>query len=117
MARKKKPKSEPMSDEAYEAMMAEVKRPKSNEEKRFIKLGWELLEAKYRYYKLDAPLLEDYAYDRLEREYDDLSKKLGLEPTAANMVGFDINRPSASLVADRVDGQNSSKNPDEALSS
>lgn len=115
MAKRKKIALISMSDEAYDALMAEVKRPKSDDERRFIKLGWKLMEAKYRYYSLDAPTLQDHEYDALEREYDTLSKRLGLPPTAVDMVGFDISRPSGVLVADRVDGRNCPKQPLQTL--
>lgn len=72
---------------------------------RFIKLGWLILEAKYRYYIRDAPLLEDHEYDTMEREYDELAKKLGLPPSATDMVGFDTKRPSCILVAEKVSGE------------
>jgi len=77
----------------------------SDEEKRFIKLGWLLIESKYRYYKMDDPTLEDSEYDRLEKEYDELAKKLGQIPTASDMVGFDQNRPSSALASDKVLGR------------
>src|SRR4051812_25540368 len=68
----------------------------------FNKLSWKLLEAKFRYYILDQPELQDHEYDALERRYDTLAKELGLEPTAANMVGFKEDSPSASLVRQKV---------------
>jgi len=45
---------------------------------RFIKLGWELLEHKCRYYVLSRPTIQDYDYDMLEKEYDALADELGL---------------------------------------
>jgi hypothetical protein len=103
MARKKKHVL--LTDEEYDKLIAEVRRPKSDKEKRWIKLGWQILEAKHRYYNLDAPELSDYDYDLMEREYDTLSKELGFEPSAANMVGFNNTKPSAVLAADKVDGR------------
>lgn len=100
--RKKKSSYKPLSDEAYTALVAYAQAPKSDKEKRFIKLGWQLMEAKFQYYKLDSPTLTDHEYDMLEREYDSLAKELGLPPTAADMVGFDNARPSAALVGDKV---------------
>lgn len=114
MSRKKKEKPsqiEPMSDEAYSAFMAEINRPKSAEEKEFIKLGWKLMEAKYRYYILDTPELQDHEYDQMERRYDELAKILGAPPTAVDMVGFDRNRPSSHVVMNKVDGINEPKDP------
>lgn len=109
--RKKKPVAEPLSDEAYAALIAEVTRPKSEDEKRFIRLGWQLMAAKFRYYILDAPTLTDQEYDRLEREYDALAKALGVPATASNMVGFDQTRPSGTLVADKILGVNEPADP------
>lgn len=95
-----------MSDEAYAALIAEVSRPKSPEEKRFIKLGWLILEAKFRYYVLDDPILSDGEYDRLEREYSELGKRLGYDMDALYMVDFDRTRPACILTADKVQGRN-----------
>lgn len=88
------------------ALIHEVTRPKSQDEKRFIKLGWEILQYKFNYYVLDAPTLEDHEYDQLEREYDALAKLLGVEPTAADMVGFKQTRPACALVADKLQARN-----------
>lgn len=110
--RKKSPRSEPLSDEAYAALIAEVKRPKSPDEKRFIKIGWELIEAKFRYYVLDDPLLSDAEYDRLEREYKELGVKLGIDTEALYMVDFDRNRPACQLAADKIQQRNPPVNPD-----
>lgn len=74
-------------------------------ERRYIELGWKILEAKYRYYKLDDPLLQDHEYDAMEREYDTLAKKLNLDPTASDMVGFDETRPSCQVVMHKISGQ------------
>ena len=109
--RKKRPTTSLLTDEAYDALIAEVRRPKTDKEKRFIKLGWLLMEHKFRYYRLDSPIVEDHEYDKLEREYDNLAKELGLPPTAVDMVGFDQNRPSGALVADKVQDYNRPKEP------
>jgi NAD-dependent DNA ligase len=70
--------------------------------KRFLSIGWELLEHKYRYYVLDNPTIPDHEYDILEKEYDNLAKELDLEPTASNMVGFDTKRPCCQLVISKI---------------
>lgn len=101
--RKKADNTGPMSDEEYQAFIAEVKRPKSPEEKQFIKLGWQLLEHKYRYYVLDQPIIQDHEYDQLEREYDRLAKLLNLPPTAADTVGFKRHTPVGFLVECKVE--------------
>lgn len=67
-------------------------------EERFLKLGWELLEHKCRYYILIQPIINDYAYDLLEKEYDSLALKLGRPQYVSDMVEFDMNRPSCQLV-------------------
>ena len=72
------------------------------DEKRFIKLGWTILEAKYFYYvepdskhnKLDS------WYDMLEDAYKALAKKLDRTPTASNHVGFP-KTPSGMMVRDQ----------------
>lgn len=66
--------------------------------KKFTELSWIILEAKYEYYWLDNPSLEDYEFDLIEREYIKLAKELNLPPTASDMVGFDFKRPSCALV-------------------
>jgi NAD-dependent DNA ligase len=57
-----------------------------------------------RYYVLDAPILSDYDYDMLEKEYEALVVKLGLPNSASEMVGFDETRPSCRLIADLILG-------------
>lgn len=69
---------------------------------RFVKLGWEILEHKCRYYILDEPVIRDYDYDMLEKEYESLALELGLEPSATNMVGFDDTRPSCQRVLNKL---------------
>lgn len=73
----------------------------ADEESRRVQLAWTLLEHKYRYYQLDAPVIEDQDYDKLEREYVDLCKRAGVAPTAA-AVGIDVTRPCVDLVASKV---------------
>jgi NAD-dependent DNA ligase len=69
---------------------------------RFVQLSWKLLEHKCRYYVYSRPSIDDYEYDMLEKEYEALAAKLGEEPTVANMVDFDMKRPSSRLVLKRV---------------
>lgn len=71
---------------------------------RFIKLGWELLEHKYRYYILNMNTISDYDFDQLEAEYRKLAEELGLPPSASDMVGFDNTRFSCQLAMHRVKG-------------
>lgn len=40
--------------------------------------------------------------DKEEGEYKALAEKLGKEPTASNMVGFDILRASCRIVAEKI---------------
>lgn len=106
------PKKTPLSDEAYAALIKEVKRPKSEDERLFIQIGWKILQAKFQYYIMDDPLLTDQEYDMLEREYDRLAKALGVPPTASDMVGFNQTRPSCALVADRTTGVRAPSKPE-----
>lgn len=69
-----------------------------DKKQRFIQLSWEILEHKCRYYIMDSPIVQDYEYDAIEKEYEALAKELGLEPTASNMVGFNPDRPSCQSV-------------------
>lgn len=108
MSRKNKT-PQPLSDEAYAALIHEVTRPKTAEEKRHIQLGWQLMEAKFQYYVLDSPTLSDHEYDQMEREYDALSKLLDVSPSASDTVGFNALRPSGALVADKIQGINPPK--------
>jgi hypothetical protein len=65
---------------------------------RFTALGWQILEHKCRYYILIAPIIDDYNYDMLEKEYDALANELNLPKSASDMVDFDMNRPSCQTV-------------------
>lgn len=69
---------------------------------RFIKLGWELLEHKFRYYILAEPIIQDYDYDILEKEYDSLAEELNLPKSASDMVDFNQDRWACKLVKDKV---------------
>ncbi len=67
------------------------------------KLSWKILEAKYAYYILQNPIMEDFEFDEMALEYEDLCAIFGEEPTATNMVGFDKNRPSCRLVMQKME--------------
>lgn len=73
----------------------------TNHEK-FILLGWTLLEHKCHYYIFSNPTISDYEYDLLEKEYESLADFLGLEPSASNMVDFDMKRPSCKKVYEKI---------------
>lgn len=65
---------------------------------RHIQLSWLLLEHKFLYYVKDKPIIQDYEYDMLEKEYDALCEKLNLPKTVSDMVGFDEKRHSCQAV-------------------
>lgn len=65
---------------------------------RHIKLSWELLEHKCFYYIINNPIIGDYEYDKLEKEYDQLCNELNLPNSVADMVDFDTTRHSCQLV-------------------
>lgn len=69
---------------------------------RYVKLGWELLEHKCRYYIMSNPIIEDYDYDMLEKEYEALAEELGLPKSATDMVDFDTSRPSCQRVMQKL---------------
>ena len=60
-----------------------------------------LLENRYRYYMLDAPVLEDAIYDYIERDYNALAEKHGAK--VMKMVDFDFEDPLAIEAGKRVD--------------
>lgn len=77
----------------------------SKDEKRFCQLAWQILEHKCRYYVLvkedlvfEKDVIPDAEYDALEDEYRQLAVKTGRPTTAADMVGFDLDRGSCRLV-------------------
>ncbi|MFN3477779.1 MAG: peptide chain release factor 1, partial [bacterium] len=47
-----------------------------DKKQRFIQLSWLILEHKYRYYILDKPIIQDYDYDKLEKEYENSEHEL-----------------------------------------
>lgn len=75
-----------------------------NKKARFVKLGWELIEHKFRYYILNNPIIGDTDFDKMEHEYRDLAEELGEEPSASDMVDFNWNRPSCMRVALKILG-------------
>jgi len=74
------------------------------------KLSWFLIECKWIYYNmhrfsddlLDALEVTDYEYDKAERRYRRLCKRLNLEPTVYNMVGIDETKHSSQLAFRRL---------------
>lgn len=60
-----------------------------------------LLEHRYRYYILDAPVLEDWIYDYLEKEYNKMASEAGIK--LMEMVDFDAKNILALEAKDRVD--------------
>jgi hypothetical protein len=75
-------------------------------------LSWKILEHKFRYYcgaEYGIKPVPDEVYDEVEEKYKKLSKILKLEPSAYNMVGFDFDKPSCRLVAERLITQEGKK--------
>lgn len=78
-------------------------------DKRLVELSWLILELKLAYYRPDLLhsdwkelAVADTMYDKLESEYRKLCEELGVDPTSADMVGFDLSRPSCQLVARKL---------------
>lgn len=69
---------------------------------RYVLLGWQILEHKCRYYVFHSPIITDYEYDMLEREYDGLAAELGLPASASDMVDFDVKRPACHRVLEKL---------------
>ena len=65
------------------------------------KLYNRLLEHRYRYYVLDAAVLEDFVYDFIEREYNRLALESGVKQM--EMVDFDFKDLLAIEAKNRVD--------------
>lgn len=94
----------------------------SENRKRFIKLGWKIIEAKILYYDPPAELeqyandnmLTDYEYDQMEVEYLRLCKELGeqntvvhkeysgLEVDGDGMMEVDWTRPSVNCALNKL---------------
>lgn len=70
-------------------------------------MSWKLLEYKFAYYQYahlhpdwkDDMIVPDAEYDALENEYRKLCEEEGVEPTAADMVDFDLSRSCCRIVA------------------
>jgi len=99
-----------MSEALNEVLSEDYKStPKTQEEQRYISLGWQILELKYVYYYAGVlhpdwehlRLVSDQDYDKLEAEYRELAKKQGLRPTT-DVVGFPDNKPSGRLVMQKL---------------
>ena len=69
-----------------------------------VKLSWDILKYKYHYYVNSAPIISDYEYDMIEKEYEALCKEFNVPPTATDMVDFNWNRPCCQIVAAREQG-------------
>ncbi len=59
-----------------------------------VKLNWELLEHRLRYYELDAPIIPDTSYDALEAKFLNYCTENGFETCLSTMVGVDWNSPA-----------------------
>lgn len=77
--------------------------------RQFVRLSWQILEYKFAYYhpkKLHPSwnhlVIPDSSYDKKERLYYRLAKKLGRKPTAALAVGFPRDTPSGELVENKL---------------
>jgi hypothetical protein len=82
-----------------------MKISKGDAEKLLIKLSWEILEHKWRYYegpKYGVQPVPDAVYDKIESNYEKLCKALNKAPTASDMVGFNTERPSCRLVQSKM---------------
>lgn len=83
---------------------------KQSSEQRFIELAWKTLEYKLCYYRpelvhpsrIKELTITDIEYDMMEGEYRQLAAELGLNATAANMVDFDVSKPSCRLVMSKM---------------
>jgi len=69
-----------------------TKEEKKKLELKFVKYGWQILEAKFCYYQGGkhkiTSFLKDAEYDELEAKYIKLAKKLKKKPRATDQVGF-----------------------------
>lgn len=76
----------------------------SVDEKRFIQLGWTILEAKAIYYGYAKNIKpkSDVWYDNLEEEYKQLAMKLNKEPSASNYVEFPFHKACGQLVLEKL---------------
>jgi NAD-dependent DNA ligase len=75
-----------------------------NKKQKFIQLGWELIKHKILYYEFNKPIIEDIQFDKMEAEYRQLARELKLPPTASDMVGVDLSRPSVQNVLHKIRG-------------
>jgi len=77
---------------------------------RLIHLAWAIIELKISYYRPDlihpswsaVVSQSDAFYDSLEDEYRLLCKLNGAEPSAADMVGVDLEKPSCRLAVNML---------------
>lgn len=76
----------------------------SEKKQKMVKLSWDILKYKYHYYVNDKPIISDYDYDMIEKEYEALCKEFDVPPSATDMVGFNWNRRACQLVASKEQG-------------
>lgn len=73
--------------------------------KRYVQLGWQILEHKWKYYvgvAYGVTPTNDSDYDAIEAEYISLAVQLNQEEYSNNAVGFPIDRPSGKLVDSKM---------------
>lgn len=86
-----------------------------NDYKRLVEVSWKILECKVSYYRpelLKRPnqhIVSDEEYDKLESEYRELCQKLGVMPSAADMVGVDLEKPSVKLTVRKLNRKKGKK--------
>lgn len=69
----------------------------------FFELTTQLLVHKFMYYENDNPVLTDYEYDMLEKDWREGGQSLGINMDAyPNWVGFDRNHPLANKALARI---------------
>jgi len=74
----------------------------SNDKIKIAQLSWWIREQKLLYYNPKyGKCVDDAIYDKKELEYIKYCKKLGIEPTASNNVGFPWDTASGRLVASK----------------
>lgn len=91
----------------------------TKKEKRFVKLSWELIEHKMRYYYFDYSIISDVEYDKLEQEYLQLCLDLKQPNTVVHkiypgfeavegtgMMEIDMSRPSVMFVWNKIQTEN-----------
>ncbi len=93
-----------MADIRLDCLESEINCFIDEKYRKFVALGWHIIEHKIRYYILDTPTLPDHEFDKLVREYEELACRLEKPPTA-NLVGADMTRPSFLRAYRRITGR------------